>query len=166
MTIYEKETLIRIIMIIVDESDTGILRSHHWSIQRNRQSETYYVYRQVRTGGHRRKIYLHRELMGATAGYQVDHINGDGLDNRRINLRLCTNVENSYNRKPSSRSKTGLKGVYKTSRGKWAACCSSSGRTLHLGIYPTSVDAARAYDVYAVEHYGEFAWLNFPGAKL
>lgn len=96
-------------------------------------------------------------------GYALtDHRNGDGLDNRRSNLREATQSQNLCNRRPKSRP-AGFKGVTWFERlGRWKAQCSKGGKNHHLGYYADIEDAARAYDAAARELHGEFASLNFP----
>lgn len=101
---------------------------------------------------------MHRYL---TAWPLVDHINGNGLDNRRSNLRKATSAENGRNRRRASNNTSGFKGVYLT-RDVWRALIWVEGRRRHLGLFATPEEAARAYDAAALEHFGEFAWLNFP----
>lgn len=108
---------------------------------------------------------LHRQIMDAKPGQIVDHVNGNGLDNRRMNLRLCThaeNIRNSAKRKGSSK----YKGVYLKYRGRkhtlWQARIYRDGALISLGLYRSEIEAARAYDMVAVEIHGEFARLNFP----
>lgn len=103
--------------------------------------------------------YLHRIIVRAQPGEKVDHRNGDGLDNRRTNLRVCTQAQNNANTRRRRSSKSGFKGVHWYQPGKcWRAQC----RHKHVGYYPTAEEAARAYDDRAVSEFGEFALLNFP----
>ena len=99
-------------------------------------------------------------------GTHVDHINGDRLDNRRFNLRLCTNQQNQMNKTKRVGSSSRFKGVYfqKTSR-KWVAAIQKDRKLKHIGLFSDELDAARAYDAAAKEAFGEFAWLNFPTAE-
>jgi len=93
----------------------------------------------------------------------VDHRNGNGLDNRRQNLRQATHAQNLANQKLSSRNVSGYKGVSRNRNlDRWTATISPAGRSVYLGSFDTPQDAARAYDAAAVEHYAEFARLNFP----
>jgi hypothetical protein len=111
---------------------------------------------------------MHRVIMEAGPSEVVDHINGDGLDNRRINLRKCTNAENQRNIH-ARRSSSGYKGVTKIQRSynlkrPWAAAISvggARGKRIHLGYFADPADAARAYDRAAQKHFGAFANLNF-----
>jgi hypothetical protein len=104
---------------------------------------------------------LHRLLTGWS---YVDHKNGDGLDNRRENLRQATHGENVANARRRADNTSGYKGVHKNSRrGRpWKAGIRADGRMRHLGYYDSPIDAARAYDIAAREVFGEFARLNFP----
>jgi hypothetical protein len=103
-------------------------------------------------------------LMDAPVGTEVDHINGNTLDNRRsINLRLSDHRRNSGNRGPNSNNTSGFKGVsFDKESGKYSANIRDHGKQKKLGRFPTAELAARAYDRAAVEVFGEFAWLNFP----
>lgn len=107
-------------------------------------------------------VQLHRWIMDAKPGQVVDHINGDRMDNRRENLRLCTVAQNIRNQKPRA-SRSGLKGVFKK-RGRWQASYTFEGKKIYIGNFSTPEEAARAYDAAAREAFGEFALLNFPDA--
>jgi hypothetical protein len=107
-------------------------------------------------GGKKKKVQLGRWLLNAPADLCVDHINGDPLDNRRCNLRICTPRENSINRRGTLRSNP-YRGV-RSARHRWRAHI--AGR--HIGSFATAEEAARAYDAAARIEFGEFANLNFP----
>lgn len=110
--------------------------------------------------GNDKVVQLHRWIMDAQAGQVVDHINGDRMDNRRENLRLCTVAQNIRNQKLRA-SKSGFKGVFEK-RGKWQASYTFEGKKIYIGKFSTPEEAARAYDAAAREAFGEFALLNFP----
>lgn len=117
-------------------------------------------------GGHRRHdgiIYMHSFIMNTPSGMATDHINRNGLDNRRCNLRICTNRQNHFNRALGSTNRSGYKGVYfrKDTR-KWAAMLMLNKKHVCLGTFADPHSAARAYDAAAVKYFGEFAFLNFP----
>jgi len=93
----------------------------------------------------------------------TDHANGNKLDNTRANLREATSRQNSWNRGLRSDSKIGYKGVVRVrSRQQYRARIQVGDKRIHSGYYTTAIEAARAYDALAREHYGEFARLNFP----
>lgn len=154
---------------IVDDADYEWLSQWKWSYKNvgggGAVAESY----AGRTDNHRRKtLYMHREILQASKGDYCDHINGNGLDNRRSNLRLCTNGQNLFNKdKPRIRKATSkYKGVVlrRTSRGRvsWAARIKANKKGYWIGTFATELDAARAYDAAARELHGAFAYLNFP----
>jgi hypothetical protein len=110
---------------------------------------------------------MHREVIGAQKGQIVDHINRDGLDNRKSNLRFCNQSQNRANTKPTSKS--GYKGVTKTIRKlvtksypRWHSVIRHNKIRINLGWFKDPISAAKAYDKKAKELHGEFAVLNFP----
>lgn len=109
-------------------------------------------------------IGMHRLILNAPPGFQVDHINGDGLDNRRSNLRLATYSQNQANRHTRIFTNTsGYRGVsFKKQDRRWRAQITVEGRYQHLGYFNTPEEAARAYDRAFYEAFGEYATLNFP----
>ncbi len=113
-------------------------------------------------------IYMHRLVTDTQPGYETDHINGNGLDNRRANLRQASASQNRANmgkpKRGDGRPQTSIyKGVsWNADRSAWRACIQHSGRSIHLGRYTSETDAARAYDRAAVAQWGEFAKVNFP----
>ena len=123
------------------------------------KSTTYYV--------QTRSSYLHREIMERMLGRplnrseKVDHIDGDGTNNCRSNLRVCSHAENLANRGGWRNSSSKYKGVtfYKRD-GNWQAKVCPKGKTLHLGYYNSEAEAALAYNYAAKHHFGSFAKLN------
>lgn len=108
-------------------------------------------------------VLLHRFIMDAPPDKQVDHRDGDGLNCRRLNMRIATRTQNARNCKPCGTS--GYKGVSKSGGGvqnPYRAQIKISGVTRLLGFFPDAVSAAHAYDQAATKLFGEFAWLNFP----
>ena len=125
------------------------------------QSPTGYVTRSGNTPGTR---YLHRVILGALQGQEVDHINGDKLDNRSTNLRFATRSQNLANTRILRRNTSGFKGVNRrkdVSVKPWRAYITHGGTFYALGCFETAEEAARAYDTRAREVFGEFALLNF-----
>ena len=119
------------------------------------------------TGHRQRKVRMHRQILCAPPGLQVDHINGDTLDNRRANLRLCSNAENARNqRRPFGKKSSVFKGVcWNREHGRWVAYIKVDGRKIHLGYFDFETGAALAYDGAAQEYFGEFARVNLPDER-
>lgn len=149
--------LTRAKVAIVDDEDFPVVSRFRWFAHFN--GRKWYAMRE--TAG--QVIRMHRLILGADCdGKFVDHRNGDGLDNRRSNLRAATKSQNAVNRGARSNSKHGLVGIsFDKRRKKWEAAVSPSGKKIHLGRFATKEEAARAYDSAALHHYGEFARLNF-----
>lgn len=147
----------------VDDADYERLSKYNW------HTDGRYALRSTwkETGSHS-STAMHREIMGAEPGQQVDHINHDRLDNRRANLRLATASQNQHNRRSVLMQKgkpttSKYKGVcFNSTRGKWTASARLNHKTHWFGNYENEVDAARAYDAGARELHGEFVYLNFP----
>lgn len=108
-------------------------------------------------------ILMHRFIVNLNEKQEIDHINGNRLDNQRINLRICTHSQNQCNSKVHCDNSSGYKGSYwdKYKR-KWMSCITVDQKNHHLGYYDTPEDAAHVYDEAAVKFHGEFARLNFP----
>lgn len=103
---------------------------------------------------------LHRFILNAPKGKQVDHIDGNGLNNRKENLRLCDNSQNHANMKKRRNTSSKYKGVCLLKDGKWSASIMKNDKSVHLGRFFTEEDAARAYNKSAKKLFGEFACLN------
>lgn len=115
--------------------------------------------------GQKDLMLMHRVVMGLVRGdsRMVDHINGDGLDNRRANLRICTNSQNQANRQRLHASSSRFRGVtWSKATTKWLASIKVEGHSYHLGSFAIEEDAARAYDQAAVAFFGDFSRPNFP----
>jgi len=107
-------------------------------------------------------IYMHRQIMDAPKGVEVDHINHKKRDNRRANLRLATRSENARNQKKQKHTSSRFKGVYwREHANKWQCCIYIRRKQTHLGYFKSEDEAASAYDTAARLHYGEFAKTNF-----
>jgi hypothetical protein len=144
---------------LVSDEDRGLLR-HKWAIVRPDGSKPY-----VAAWISGRTVYLHRLVLGAEKGQEVDHIDGDGLNNSRANLRLATRQQNCVNRQ-SYKPKSGFRGVYEQPQGgSWQVKLTVNRKHIRGGSYKTPEEAARVYDRLAFEHFGEFAKLNFPQSE-
>jgi hypothetical protein len=112
-------------------------------------------------------IQMHVAIMQPPAGLDVDHIDGNGLNNTRANLRLATRAENTHNRNRAGNNTSGYKGVHlQKGNGKrkdvWRARITVNGRRHWIGDFNSPQDAAHAYDAAARKAFGEFAKTNFP----
>ncbi len=153
-------TLTQGLIAFVDDEDYKELTVHKWRVIWQPRQQAFSA---VRADG-RQIIRMHRQIMEAQPGQDVDHINHNTLDNRRENLRICTHAENMRNmRNQRLRNGTSIyKGVswYKQSC-KWRAKITMKGHQYHLGHFTNEYDAALAYDTAARKMFGEFALTNF-----
>ncbi len=150
---------------LVDEQDAVQLSWMRWHT-RNKSGQLYAYARVPGTGDPGVIVGMHRFLMDAGQRKEVDHINGNGLDNRRSNLRLCNRQQNSFNRGAHRGHSSKYKGVsFRKGIARFRATISLNNRKIHLGHFVIEEDAARAYDKAALELHGEFARLNFPEAQ-
>jgi len=153
--------------ILYDDGDADKIEPYSWSIMKG-HGNYYYAKRNLprRADGSRpAPLLLHRELTECPKGMMVDHVNGNGLDNRRENLRICTMSQNMMNRDKTSQNSTGFKGVYKTGDSKlnpYSAKIQKDKKVYCLGHYKTAEEAARVRDRKAIELHGKFAYTNFP----
>lgn len=143
---------------LVDDEDYQLISKYKWYATLNEDGK-HYAKRRTST---KHQVYLHREIMKASSGVEIDHIDGNGLNNQKSNLRYCIRRQNAMNtikRKPSATSK--YKGVCWHKGGKkWQSQIHPSGRSILLGLFKNEIDAAIAYNKAAMKHYGEFARLN------
>lgn len=146
---------------LVDDEDFEYLNQWRWHT-------SYYGYanrrRHIKSSRKDQKfemIKMHRLIMGAPTGMYVDHINGDKLDNRKSNLRVCTNAQNSANQQLRAANTSGYKGVtLDKRRGKWIAQIRINYKNNFLGYFDDKIEAAQAYNRKAKEVWGEYAKIN------
>ena len=148
--------------VTIDAADRELVEANGpWHAGRQPHT-TYVIADRCRPDGTRTTIFLHRLLLDPPDGMDIDHVNRDGLDNRRVNLRVCTRSQNNANSPPRPGCSSQFKGVsWHKARSKWhAKGKNGSGKNLHLGCFTDEHEAAHAYDEHAVATWGAFAWLN------
>lgn len=149
-------------LILIDKEDEDLLTLFSW------KANSGYLRAYVRGSGRKgakKNIYLH-DLIGARMGIgpQVDHINRNRLDNRRVNLRGSTQTENTYNKSKQSNNRSGYLGVVKRGS-RFVGYVVIKGKQYATISFVTAEEAARARDTLAVNLHGEFASLNFYGDR-
>ncbi len=147
---------------LVNDIDYPKLSKYKWHIMK--KASIYhlgYAQRSIYKNGKIYSIFMHREIMGLVRGdkRQIDHINHNGLDNRRCNLRICTSAENHYNRK-KTKGTSKYKGVMLCKYDRWRAMIVKNRKNYYLGYFDNEIEAAKIYDKKANELFGEFANLN------
>lgn len=151
---------------VVDAADWPLVSRYTWFAMPASNYVTWYARAVVPKTvplAPKKTVALHILLLGAIEGMQIDHIDGDGLNNRRSNLRHATRAQNRHNSSPNRHTSHGLKGVdFQKHRGNWRARIYVSGVYYSLGVFETSEEAGRAYDEAARRYFGAFARLNFP----
>jgi len=139
----------------VDAADYEEVSKYHWYALRGGSGNVY-----AATTRNGKTVYMHRMLMRPGKGYVVDHIDGNGLNNRRCNLRVCTPAQNLANKSPRGGSSS-FAGVYRR-KDKWVAHVTRRGKYHYVGVFDDEVAAAKARDRKAYELHGQYAYLNFP----
>lgn len=147
----------------VDDEDFDWINKSKWHFSSS-GSGAYYAKTSLNDGnGGTKRVYMHRRIMGATAGIEIDHIDGNGLNNQKANLRLCSHFQNMHNIKPKKTRTSRYKGVSRSMFGnKWCVIIKHNGVSHNLGMYTHEKAAAREYDKLARLLHGEFACVNFP----
>lgn len=142
---------------IVDDADVDRATERNWGHHKTRNN----IYARSNAGKKFKTLLLHRYIMQIPG--RVDHINGNGLDCRRCNMRPATHAQNIMNSGIRSNNKSGFKGVFWNSqKRKWNAKIMLNYRNIHCGFFDDVIEAAKAYDTAARIYHGEFAKLNFP----
>ena len=138
---------------IVDDDDYEEISKHKWHYH-----HAGYAKRSVK---HSKALLMHREILNVPKGFETDHINGDKLDNRKENLRVCTPAENKYNRTFQSNNTSGYKGVaWNKAAKKWFSKINAGGKIYCIGYFTDAKEAALAYNEAALRLHGEFANVN------
>lgn len=134
----------------VDNEDFNEVSKYNWCLSNNS-----YAYNSSLG-------FMHRFIMKTPEGMDTDHINHDGIDNRKQNLRICMTVENCRNQRPRTSKKSKYKGVfYSKTMNKWESSIKFEDKKIKLGYFKNEIDAAVEYDKKAMLLFGDFAYLNF-----
>ena len=146
---------------LVDDADFDELNQFKWFASRNKKN--WYALRSTKINGKSVQIRMHDVLLNPPEGKLPDHKDGNGLNNQRDNLRICTFAENNHNTRTQCRVKTSkFKGVsWRKDHLSWCAVLGVNCKNLFLGYFQVEIDAAKAYDAAARFHFGEFARTNF-----
>jgi hypothetical protein len=140
--------------VLIDDDMADEILRYKWSVQ-SRRHGVYFAAKIKEPDGKKKAIFLHRFIMGDPKGKMGDHKFGNHFDNRRENLRVCENPENSRNAKIPKTNTSGVKGVTKRGK-KWEANIRFDGRPIYLGRYETVEEAALVYEKKAKELFGEY----------
>ena len=147
---------------LVDNEDYEWLSQWKWRWSPNGE-HTGYATSRITIDGKKTCLFMHRMILGLKKGKIGDHINGNGLDNRRCNLRKCTIAQNNQNSRKQRNNSSGYIGVsWEALAKKWRARICYNGIKKQLGLFSDVEDAAMVYDRAAKKYHGEFATLNFP----
>lgn len=145
------------LVALIDDEDYELVRGYNWQLIPGKHTNY------VKTRIDKKTIYLHRFILGITDSTKIDHEDRDGLNNQKSNLRVTTGQGNRANA-PKYEGRTSIyKGVYKEKRRKKVCICASirvNNKHIRLGKFETEEEAALAYNRAAIEHFGEFAFLN------
>jgi 5-methylcytosine-specific restriction endonuclease McrA len=151
----------------IDQEDYDLVAGFNWSLLRSRR--TFYAVTQPydKVLKKNTSVGMHRLIMGEPPEMQVDHADGNGLNNTRANLRIATRSQNQANKPTGSTNTSGYKGIsLARDTGKWCAQITHHRKRIYLGLFADKESAARAYDRAAIRIFGEFAYVNFPAEVL
>lgn len=152
-------------VVLVDDEDFPYLNQWNWVA--NKGNSTWYAVRWGSNNGKKGHVKMHRVILNVPDGLVTDHIDGNGLNNQRKNLRVTTIRQNSLNQGIRRDNTSGYKGVqWRRDRNLWRAIIKVHEKLIHIGNFQKKEQAARAYDEAAIKYFGKFAKLNFPNIRL
>jgi hypothetical protein len=144
---------------IIDAEDAPKICGWNWSAYKG--GRNFYAFRCETKNGKNKHVSMHRLILCAKSNLHVDHIDGNGLNNRKENLRMATRSQNQYNSRRRVDNPSGYKGVrsYKDT-GKWQARITANKKQYHLGYFDTAEEAHKAYCEASKKLHGEFSRLT------
>lgn len=146
---------------LVDDEDFESLSKFKWCAA-NITGNYYSIRRYRGTDGKQYGRFMHREILNCSPAEKTDHKDGNGLNNQKDNIRICSQQQNTFNKRISRNNKSGFKGVsWLKNTKKWYASIKINRKTRNLGYFKTREEAAKAYDRAAINFFGDFAKLNF-----
>lgn len=137
-------------VVLIDDEDFEKIKKYKWHFALG--------YAKTNIPGKKSPQLMHRIILNAPVGMDVDHINGNGLDNRKKNIRICTHSQNLFNQGKYKNNTSGLKGV-SIHRNKWIAKISVKGKRIELGYFKTKELAYKAYCIACKKYHGEYSHL-------
>lgn len=140
---------------MVDDDDYGFLSKRHWHC--NESLGRHYAACNAGGCGCSNHKYMHRIIMNPSIQQGVDHIDGNGLNNQRANLRLCNQKQNIANAKPYKNSKSGVKGVSKHISGKWRVTIGFENKNIYIGLFKSFEEACKRRNQAEKKYFGRFA---------
>lgn len=150
------------VKFLIDDEDYDKIKNYTWHISKGILNYNFYIRHDIRKNGKLKSIIMHRLIMNCPDGMVIDHINGNTLDNRKCNLRICYQKDNTKNRiKRNTKTSSKYKGVsFRSDIKKYRVRIQLNKKLLTIGYFESEVEAAKKYNEYAKIHYGEFARLN------
>lgn len=143
----------RNLLVMVDDEDYDVLSKYNWQVDKYNSVASHKT--------DKGRILIHRYIMNPSSTEEIDHIDGNRLNNQKSNLRICSSSQNKMNIGPRKDNKSGLKGVSLHKKtNKWGVRIMVEGKYKHIGLFLNKEDAAIAYNTEALKSFKEFAWLN------
>ncbi len=149
--------------VLIDDEDYDKIKHFVWNAKLSGNGKFYiqHVSKGPRPIQKSKTFYLHRLIMGSPKGFDIDHINGNPLDNRKENLRICTRSQNTMNSGKPKTNTSGYKGVHLSKKhGSYAAAITVNKKIIYLGSFKTAEEAYEVYKAASVKYHGEFSRLD------